>query len=49
MVYVAGRNLVTANALRRAPQFDSNEVNWDFVYLVECHIEAVVKGFACFY
>ena len=44
VVYVAGKNLVTADALSRPPQFDSNDVNWDFVNLVECHIDAVVKA-----
>ena len=44
VVYVAGKNLVTADALSRAPQFDSNDVNWDFVNLVECHIDAVAKA-----
>ena len=44
VVYVAGKSLVTADALSRAPQFDSNDVNWDFVNLVECHMDDVVKA-----
>ena len=44
VVYVAGKNLVTAYALSRTLQFDSNDDNWDFINLVECHIDAVVKA-----
>ena len=43
VVYVTGKNLMTADALSRAPLSNSGNANCNLVNLVACHIDAVVQ------
>ena len=45
VMWVAGKNLVTADASFRAPLSNSDNANCELVNLVECHIDAVEQAF----
>ena len=43
VIYVAGKNLVTADALSRAPQISFPKNDKEFADVVECHVDNVVQ------